>query len=109
MRLLIWSIATVAVALWSLVAWAGHGLLDWSSDWAAAKGKASKQLSQQKEKVIEDKCGFSFSLSSATRRAPSLKFIPALHLPLCLSLSLSKCRTFGMKVRQLNPLVETRT
>jgi hypothetical protein len=36
MRLLIWSIATVAVALWSLVAWAGHGLLDWSSDWAAA-------------------------------------------------------------------------
>jgi hypothetical protein len=36
MRLLIWSVATVAVALWSLVAWAGHGLLDWSSDWAAA-------------------------------------------------------------------------
>lgn len=36
MRLLIWSFATVAVALWSLVAWAGHGLLDWSSDWAAA-------------------------------------------------------------------------
>jgi hypothetical protein len=36
MRLLIWSVATVALALWSLVAWAGHGLLDWSSDWAAA-------------------------------------------------------------------------
>ena len=36
MRLLIWSVATVAVALWSLVAWAGQGLLDWSSDWAAA-------------------------------------------------------------------------
>ena len=36
MRLLIWSVATVALALWSLVAWAGPGLLDWSSDWAAA-------------------------------------------------------------------------
>jgi hypothetical protein len=36
MRLAIWIIATVAIALWSLVAWAGHGMLDWTSDWAAA-------------------------------------------------------------------------
>lgn len=36
MRLAIWIFATVAVAFWSLVAWAGHGLLDWTSDWAAA-------------------------------------------------------------------------
>lgn len=36
MRLAIWIFATVAVALWSLVAWAGHALLDWTSDWASA-------------------------------------------------------------------------
>ncbi|MGY6251386.1 hypothetical protein ACXIUS_28270 [Bosea thiooxidans] len=36
MRLAIWMLALVAIAVWSLVAWAGHGLLDLTSDWAAA-------------------------------------------------------------------------
>lgn len=36
MRIGIWMLAFVAIAVWSLVAWAGHGLLDWTSDWAAA-------------------------------------------------------------------------
>jgi hypothetical protein len=29
-------LAIVAIVVWSLMAWAGHGLLDWTSDWAAA-------------------------------------------------------------------------
>jgi hypothetical protein len=36
MRSLIWIAGLVVLGLWSLVAWGGHALLDWSSDWAAA-------------------------------------------------------------------------
>lgn len=36
MRLAIWMLAFAAIAVWSLTAWVGHGLLDWTSDWAAA-------------------------------------------------------------------------
>jgi F0F1-type ATP synthase membrane subunit a len=36
MRFGIWTLAIVVIAVWSLVAFAGHGLLDWTSDWAAA-------------------------------------------------------------------------
>lgn len=35
MQLGIWMLAFVAIAVWSLVAWIGHGLLDWTTDWAA--------------------------------------------------------------------------
>ncbi len=35
MQLGIWMIAFVAIAVWSLIAWVGHGLLDWTTDWAA--------------------------------------------------------------------------
>lgn len=35
MQLGIWMLALVAIAIWSLIAFAGHGLLDWTSDWAA--------------------------------------------------------------------------
>ncbi|MFN4011602.1 MAG: hypothetical protein ACK4K8_16755 [Pannonibacter sp.] len=35
MQLGIWILALVAIAVWSLVAWAGHGLLDWTTDLAA--------------------------------------------------------------------------
>ncbi|ODT17384.1 MAG: hypothetical protein ABS35_25970 [Kaistia sp. SCN 65-12] len=35
MQLGIWILAIVAIAFWSLVAWAGHGLLDWTTDLAA--------------------------------------------------------------------------
>ncbi len=36
MKLAIWIVAIAAIVVWSLVAWAGHGLLNWSSNWAAA-------------------------------------------------------------------------
>lgn len=36
MRLGIWILAIIAIAIWSLIAWAGHSLFDWTSDWAAA-------------------------------------------------------------------------
>lgn len=36
MRISIWIIAVIALAVWSLLAWGGHALLDWLSDWAAA-------------------------------------------------------------------------
>ena len=35
MQLGIWMLAFVAIAVWSLIAWAGDGLLDWTTDWAA--------------------------------------------------------------------------
>ncbi len=35
MQLGIWMLAFVAIAVWSLIAWVGHGLLDWTSDLAA--------------------------------------------------------------------------
>jgi hypothetical protein len=35
MQLGIWMLAFVAIAVWSLVAWVGHGLLDWTTDLAA--------------------------------------------------------------------------
>lgn len=35
MQLGIWMVAFVAFAGWSLIAWIGHGLLDWTTDWAA--------------------------------------------------------------------------
>lgn len=36
MRNLIWLGGLVVLGLWSLVAWGGHALLDWTSNWAAA-------------------------------------------------------------------------
>lgn len=36
MRSLIWIAGLVVLGLWSLVAWGGHALLDWTSNWAAA-------------------------------------------------------------------------
>lgn len=36
MRNLVWLVGLVVLGLWSLVAWGGHALLDWSSNWAAA-------------------------------------------------------------------------
>lgn len=35
MRVGIWIAAIAAVVIWSLLAWAGQGLLDWTSNWAA--------------------------------------------------------------------------
>ncbi len=35
MRISIWIAAGGALAFWSLLAWAGHALLDWTSEWAA--------------------------------------------------------------------------
>ncbi|MCZ8041081.1 MAG: hypothetical protein O9330_01270 [Beijerinckiaceae bacterium] len=36
MRNLIWLGGLIVLGLWSLVAWGGHALLDWTSNWAAA-------------------------------------------------------------------------
>ena len=36
MRAIVWGVAGAALVVWSLLAWGGHALLDWSSDWAAA-------------------------------------------------------------------------
>ena len=36
MRISVWVAAIIALAVWSLLAWVGHALLDWSSDWASA-------------------------------------------------------------------------
>lgn len=36
MRNLIWLGGLIILGLWSLVAWGGHALLDWTSNWAAA-------------------------------------------------------------------------
>jgi hypothetical protein len=36
MRISVWVAAIIALFVWSLLAWGGHALLDWSSDWAAA-------------------------------------------------------------------------
>lgn len=36
MRIFVWIFSIVALAVWSLLALAGHALLDWSTDWAAA-------------------------------------------------------------------------
>jgi hypothetical protein len=36
MRNLIWLGGLVVLGLWSLAAWGGHALLDWTSNWAAA-------------------------------------------------------------------------
>lgn len=36
MRNLIWLGGLVILGLWSLVAWGGHALLDWTSNWAAS-------------------------------------------------------------------------
>jgi hypothetical protein len=36
MRISIWVVAVIVLVIWSLVAWGGHALLDWASDWAAA-------------------------------------------------------------------------
>jgi hypothetical protein len=36
MRISVWIAAIIALVVWSLLAWGGHALLDWSSDWAAA-------------------------------------------------------------------------
>lgn len=35
MQLGIWMLAFLAIAVWSLIAWVGHGLLEWTTDWAA--------------------------------------------------------------------------
>lgn len=40
MRMFIWIAAGGAIAVWSLLAWAGHALLDWTSEWAAANADA---------------------------------------------------------------------
>lgn len=36
MRNLIWIAGLAVLGLWSLLAWGGHALLDWTSNWAAA-------------------------------------------------------------------------
>jgi len=36
MSISVWVAAMAALVVWSLLAWGGHALLDWSSDWAAA-------------------------------------------------------------------------
>jgi hypothetical protein len=36
MKLAIWLVAIAGIVVWSFVAWAGHGILNWSSNWAAA-------------------------------------------------------------------------
>ncbi|MBN9440683.1 hypothetical protein [Bosea sp. (in: a-proteobacteria)] len=36
MRNIIWLGGLVVLCLWSLIAWGGHALVDWTSDWAAA-------------------------------------------------------------------------
>lgn len=36
MRISVWVAAIALLVIWSLLAWGGHALLDWSSDWAAS-------------------------------------------------------------------------
>ena len=36
MKLAIWLVAIAGIVVWSFVAWAGHSVLNFSSNWAAA-------------------------------------------------------------------------
>jgi len=40
MRMSVWIAACGALAIWSLLAWVGHSLLDWTSEWAAINADA---------------------------------------------------------------------